>query len=84
MSSLRCDMKVVKETPDPEFGVFGTKVHQMVCGECGGQTTRTFSRRVHHGFRLASEFRFAGLSEMFGIWPVNVTSIDIGPMNVAR
>jgi hypothetical protein len=35
-------MKVVKETPHPEFGVFGTMLHQMVCGECGEQTTRNF------------------------------------------
>lgn len=35
-------MKVVKETADPNFAFAGVKVHQMVCGGCGEQTTRTF------------------------------------------
>ena len=35
-------MKVVKETPDLHFAFAGVKTHQMVCGECGEQTTRTF------------------------------------------
>jgi hypothetical protein len=35
-------MRVVKETKAPRGGVFGVKVHQMVCDECGGQTRRTF------------------------------------------
>jgi hypothetical protein len=35
-------MRVVKETDDPHFDFAGVKVLQMECGECGGQTTRTF------------------------------------------
>jgi hypothetical protein len=35
-------MKVVRETSHHEFGTFGVMVHQMVCGECGQQTTRNF------------------------------------------
>ncbi len=35
-------MRVVKETADPDFAFAGVKVHQMVCGGCGEQTTRTF------------------------------------------
>jgi hypothetical protein len=35
-------MKVIKETPDPDFAIAGMKVHEMRCDECGEQTTRTF------------------------------------------
>jgi hypothetical protein len=35
-------MKVVSEYPDPQFGFGSLMFHQMVCGECGGQTTRAF------------------------------------------
>jgi hypothetical protein len=35
-------MKVVKETGHPQFGFAGVKSHHMVCGECGGQTVRSY------------------------------------------
>jgi transposase len=35
-------MKVVKETPHPDFAFAGMKVHRMRCGECGEETNRDF------------------------------------------
>jgi hypothetical protein len=35
-------MKVLKESPHPEFDFAGLKVHEMECPECGNKTSRDF------------------------------------------
>lgn len=46
-----CDaeMQVLSETPHPEFGVFGVKVHAMVCKGCGNKTDRRFDPNKGYG-----------------------------------
>ena len=36
-------MKVTRETPHPDFGFAGMKVHAMECPDCGTRTSRDFS-----------------------------------------